>query len=242
MTGNLEKTMIFQAFKTLLKERGVTYSDLAERTRSSESTIKRIFSLEECSLTRLVEMLDTVGLSLSDVVAFAAEKKVESSTFSIEAEEFLARSLDYFFVSRKLFHHRSVTEVRRREKLSQAAMTKYLKKLDDLKVLKWMPEDKIHFLHADFLRFRDDGPLKKAVYKAWAPKLHALALNNMGDGRHTLRLFSARCSQDLQKMFYLEFEELIDSFLKRAALEQRTQPNKLDSIALRVGLDMSDMT
>ncbi len=248
MTVPPEQTALFAAFKAILKARKISYGELAERTGASESTIKRIFSIEECSLSRLLELLAAVELGLSDLVAFAADRNVDVSQFSAAAEAFLADELDYFFVYRKLFHHRDVEDVRRREGLTRAQMTKYLKKLDDLGVIKWLPGDQVSFEHAEFLKFRDDGPLKTAVYKAWTPKFHRLVVDRMDDPRFGLRLFSARCSPSLRESFIAEFEDMVERFVRRADLDRKTQPDKLEPFAvslasapLRIGLDERDI-
>ncbi len=244
-----EKSLLFAALRAVLKERKVTYKDLAERTGTSESSIKRIFSIEECSLTRLTNLLGAVDIALMDLMEYASHRRVDVTAFTLETEAFFAESLDYFFIYRKLFHHRSVAEVTRRENLTRPQMTKFLRKLDELSIIKWLPEDRIQFLHAEYLKFRDDGPLKAAVYKAWAPKLHAAAVRNMGDGAHTLRLFSARCTPELKADFQRELEDLVDRFIRRASLELKTQPAAVQPLAvsiamapLRVGLDEVDFT
>lgn len=244
-----EKTSLFSAFKAILKERKLTYKDLAQRTHSSESSIKRIFSIEECSLKRLTDMLAAVDVTLADLMEYASQRHVDTATFPLEVEEFFAKSLDYFFIYRKLFHHRSVADVRRRQKLTAAQMAKYLRKLDDLQIIKWLPNDRIQFLHPEYLKFREDGPLKTAVYKAWAPKLHTLVVNNLGDKEHGLRIFSGRCTPELKESFLREYEDLIERFVKRASLEVKTQPTKVQPLAvslalgpLRVGLDELDKT
>ncbi len=244
-----EKAVLFAALKAVLKERKVTYKDLAERTGTSESSIKRLFSIEECSLSRLTDILGAVDIALMDLMEYASQRRIDVSAFTLETEAFFAESLDYFFIYRKLFHHRSVAEVMRRENLTRAQMTKYLRKLDELDIVKWLPEDRIQFLHGEYLKFRDDGPLKTAVYKAWAPKLHDAALKNMGDGAHGLRLFSARCTPELKADFQRELEELVARFIRRASIELKTQPAAVEPLAvsvamapLRVGLDASDFT
>jgi hypothetical protein len=247
MRSTSEKSALFSAFKSILKERKLTYKDLAKRTHSSESSIKRIFSIEECSLTRLTDLLASVDITLSELMEYASQRKVDIASFSPEVEEFFAKHLDCFFIYRKLFHHRSVEEVRRRQKLSAAQMSKYLRKLDDLKIIKWLPNDRIQFLLPEFLKFRDDGPLKAAVYKSWGPKFHQLVISKMGDADHNLRLMSVRCTPELKESFSIEFEAMIARFVKRASLEVKTQPSRVRPLAIslasgpfRIGLDEQD--
>jgi hypothetical protein len=69
----------------------------------------------------------------------------------------------------------------------------------------------------------------------------------MNDGRHLLRLFSGRCTEELKASFLKEYEDLVERFVRRATLETKTQPNAVKSVAvslamgpLRVGLDDCD--
>ena len=193
-------------------------------------------------------MLAVADISLTDLMVYASQRQIDVATFSNETEEFFATNLDCFFFYRKLFHHRTVAETRKRGKYSAAQIAKFLRKLDEMEIVKWHPDDRVQFLYPEYFQFRNEGPLKVAVYKAWAPKLHDAAVRNMGDTEHELRLFSARCTNDLKDEFLREYEDLIDRFFKRASLEIKTQPTKVRPLAvslamapLRVGLDDSDV-
>lgn len=243
-----EKTRLFSALKGILKDRKLTYKDLAEKTSSSESSIKRIFSIEECSISRLTDLLAVAEITLTDLMEYASQREVDVATFDMETEEFFSENLEYFFFYRKLFHHRTLAETRKRGKYTAAQSAKFLRKLDDLGIIKWLPDDRVQFLHPEYFKFRDDGPLKATVYKAWAPMLHNAAVSKMGDGQHMMRIFSARCTTDLRDEFFREFEDLVDRFFRRASLEIKTQPTKVRPLAvslalapLRVGLDESDI-
>lgn len=247
MSSSHDQKEVFRTFKTILKSRKITYAELAERTSSAESTIKRIFAIEECSLSRLIELLDAVNLSLVDLVEVMASTKTEVSSFSYEAETFFAQELDYFMVYRKLFHHKDVATVERRMGLSRQQMTRYLRKLDSLGIIEWRAGDQLRFVHKEFLRFRDDGPLKLAVYRDWAPKFHAMVVQRMLEPDYSLRLFSLRCSPELRASFMQEFNGIVDDLIRRADLETRASPNLVNSMAVslavgpfRIGLDDSD--
>lgn len=245
MQDQRERHELFMAFKSILKHRRISYRDLAEKTEMAESTIKRIFSLEECSLSKLIQIANAVDLSLQDLVAVSEKKSVEASSFSIEAENFLARNLDHFYFYRKLFFFKDVTSLKKECNMSMSQIHKYLKKLDALKVIEWLPEDKIRFLHPSFLQFRSDGPLKSAVYRDWSPSFHQRVLDRLGDDDHFMYVFSAQASDAARTEFLREFQQLAKEFLKSASFELKTQPELVKPVGFcfsagpyRVGLEL----
>ena len=135
MSEQKERHELFIAFKSILKQRRISYRILAEKTEMAESTIKRIFSLEECSLSKLIKIANAVDLSLQDLVTVSEKKSVDASSLSIEAEKFLAKNLEYFYFYRKLFFFKEVTLLKEEYKMNMNQIHKYLKKLDALKIM-----------------------------------------------------------------------------------------------------------
>lgn len=240
-----ERHELFNAFKSILKQRRISYKDLAEKTEMAESTIKRIFSLEECSLSKLLDIAKAADLSLQDLVTISEKKSVEASSFSLEAETFLAKNLDHFYFYRKLFFFKTVASLKEKCHLSTSQIHKYLKKLDALNIIEWLPNDKIRFLQPSFLQFRSDGPLKFAVYRDWTPNFHERVLAHMGDGDHFMYVFSGQASDAARSEFLIELQQLAKEFLKRAAFEQKIQPKLVRPVGFsfssgpyRVGLEL----
>ncbi len=244
MQKQRERHELFIAFKSVLKQRQITYKDLAEKTEMAESTIKRIFSLEECSLSKLIQIAKAAGLSLQDLVSLSEKKSVAVSSFSIEAENFLAKNLDYFYFYRKLFFFKEITPLKEECHMGIGEIHKYLKKLDALKIIEWLPEDRIRFLHPRFLQFRSEGPLKLAAYRDWSPKFYQRVLNQLGSDDHFMHVFSAQASDETRDEFLRELQQLSKEFLKKASFELKTQPQLVKPVGFcfssgpyRFGLD-----
>ena len=60
---SLEYRSIVSILKTALKERGITYADVASHLGVSEQTIKRLFTSQDGPVGRLVEICDFIGIS-----------------------------------------------------------------------------------------------------------------------------------------------------------------------------------
>jgi len=74
---------LFDALKSVLKERGWTYSDLADALDLSEPTIKRLFSDGDCKLSRLLQICDLLDVSLIDL----SDRAQRSADVHIEISE-----------------------------------------------------------------------------------------------------------------------------------------------------------
>ena len=244
MQESQDKKMLFDAFKEILKKRSVSYKVLSKKTGMAESTVKRIFSIEECSLSRLIQLSGAIDLTLHDLVTYAENRNINFSTFSLEAEAYLSKNLSYFFFYRKIFQYKCLKTLLEKESLKKSQVIKFLKKLDQLNIIKWLPEDKIHFLHPSFLRFKEDGPLKESVYRYWFPQFCEKVLLNMQQDNHHLKIFSVKASKESRNEFLSNYNELVNSFLKKASLDIKTQPQNVQPVGVslavgpyRVGLD-----
>ena len=59
---------IVAALKGALKERGITYQQVAEALELSEASVKRLFSERQFSLQRLDQICALLGLEITDLV------------------------------------------------------------------------------------------------------------------------------------------------------------------------------
>src|SRR5262245_51595697 len=76
-----ESARIIEALKRSLKNRGLTYRDLARKVGLSEASIKRVFAEETFSLQRLEHICLAIGLSVSELVRMAGDSQEPRSQY-----------------------------------------------------------------------------------------------------------------------------------------------------------------
>ncbi len=229
---NTEKNALFTAFKEILKSRKVSYKVLADKTNLAESTIKRIFSKEECSISKIIQLAGVLDLTLFDLTSFAKEKTVNTSMFSYEAEKFLSKNLEYFYFYRRLFIHKNLKEILKDKKNKKKLIYSYLRKLDDLEIIEWKSGDKILFKHKGFLKFQKGGPLQTAFYKSWLPKFNKRVLDKMSDDKHEVKAFSASVSKEAKNNFFDKYDEIVKDLLKVSTFEVKTIPREVEPFSV----------
>src|SRR4051812_24387207 len=88
--------------KRLLKERRITYRDLAKTLKISESSVKKLFIAKDCSFARLNDICSTIGVDLGDLLKTAKEYPLKKFRFTEEQEQFLMQNPKCFHIYVKL--------------------------------------------------------------------------------------------------------------------------------------------
>lgn len=70
----MSRQLIFDALRSHLKTRGISYAELAFGINVAEGTIKRIFTINDCSTERLDEIADFLGIHLVDLFQKESQK------------------------------------------------------------------------------------------------------------------------------------------------------------------------
>src|SRR6185369_16059177 len=100
----IESNQVLGAVKQALRARGVTYRQLGKLVKMSESGVKKLFATGDCSLGRLLEICEAVGVSLEDVAREAPRRDPVSFSATQEAF-FLANPQCFYFLWDLMTHN-----------------------------------------------------------------------------------------------------------------------------------------
>jgi len=186
-------TNVFAVLKQVMKRRGLTYRDLAESVGTSEGAVKNMFLRSTCALERLVEVCGALGLSVSEVFKTAEAHSSEILVLSEEQEQHFADHPDVFRFFRLCFYEElSPRAVKRKWKLDDRALERYLKTLEELGLAERHPGQRLVFLVRGKLRWRPRGPWMKrhlaAINELAAERVLAEAQSYYSLGFSTLTL------------------------------------------------------
>lgn len=92
MKAAMSRLYIFDALRTHLKNRGISYSELAFGINVAEGTIKRIFTKNDCSTERLDEIAQYLDIHLVDLFQKKPPNKHLIDQLSRESEEQLVKN------------------------------------------------------------------------------------------------------------------------------------------------------
>jgi len=131
--NSIDFDRLCRTLKTIMKNRKITYRELAERLEMSESGVKKIMSGKDCSLNRLLSICDSIGVSFPDVVEAARNRDPKVVRLTQEQIDFFMENPNYFqcFIELgKAQHDRE--KLAERTGLDAQSIERYLLKLDRL--------------------------------------------------------------------------------------------------------------
>jgi transcriptional regulator with XRE-family HTH domain len=221
--------------KKALKEKRITYAQMAQDLGLSESGIKKIFAARDGSFQRLVQIAKYVGLSVAELVEDTRSTKVGFT--DKEQSEFL-KDVRLFHAYWMLVYERaSLEQVQAGLKISKAEAFKLARKLDALNLIKLLPGDRVLVPAIQVIHWDTDGEFIRKIYKEWSRGLVSdVAKPKSTDGEY----FLIRYLQ-MTKKTYADFiaaqEHLADEFIRRSIQEMRTQSTGLEHVRWLIAAD-----
>jgi transcriptional regulator with XRE-family HTH domain len=133
----LDSAHILETLKHALKVRKISYRDLAGRLKMSEAGIKKMFQSESLTVTRLIEICRVMGIGLDALIEAGKNPPVKVLRLSQMQNSFFAKHSNYFLFFLKLIYEgATVEEIVKENHFSSQDVFKFLKKLDDLGLIK----------------------------------------------------------------------------------------------------------
>ena len=143
------KDLNIQAMKIIknkAKSLGLTQNDLAIRINVSLPTIKRWYGGGTITLESLHTLVSEVGLTLTEVFSSIENAVSEYFHYTEEQELFFSTHLNYLAYFDNILRGLSPIQIQRKFKLTEKKNILYLSKLDKLKLIEWLPKNKVNLL------------------------------------------------------------------------------------------------
>jgi DNA-binding Xre family transcriptional regulator len=235
MIAKEQSHRIFQTLKRVLKGQQVTYGMLAKKLHLSEAAIKRIFAQESCSLDRLTEICEAVDISIFDLVSAARNTQVEEYSLGGEAESFFEKNLNYFRFYRKLSHHKTLNTFRCEDRLDEASIRKYLKKLQQLGLIEVLEKDKIIFKHKGYLKVDEDSGLYRRFFKEFTPEFFSKILSSGSKDHHFLHFSTGLMPINLNQLIQ-DLHQLRKKYREQGYIDQHLSKTDAESVSVVIGV------
>ena len=150
---------VMKIVKNKAKSLGLTQNDLAKRLKVSLPTIKRWYGGGTITLESLHSLVAEVGLTLTEVFSSFENKVCENFQYTEEQEFFFSSNPDYLAYFDNLLRGLIPAQIQKKFKLTEKKTILYLSKLDKLKLIEWMPKNKIRLLVKGEPIWKADGVL-----------------------------------------------------------------------------------
>lgn len=160
-----QSAALIDTLKQALRDRRMTYATVARRLGMSEANVKRMFSSRRFSLTRLEEICQLVQLELTDLVRLYEESRQRITELTLEQEGELVNDIKLLLVAVAVRNRLSLEEIIDYYRISKTECIRYLARLDRLKIIDLLPENRIRLRIDEAFRWIPNGPIERFFEK-----------------------------------------------------------------------------
>jgi len=154
-------TTIIKVVKKQLRAQGLTYADVAIALELSEASVKRLFAEQNFTLQRMEVISELLGLELSELMQLVAKEQQQLSELSVAQEQEIADDLPLLLVTVCVMNHYSFQEIIDDYEISETECIRKLAKLDKLKLIELLPNNRIKLLIAPNFKWQPRGPIQQ---------------------------------------------------------------------------------
>jgi transcriptional regulator with XRE-family HTH domain len=152
---------LVDSLKRELRARNITYAGVARRLGMSEASVKRMFSRKEFTLSRLDAICELAGMEFSDLARTLAAQDAVISQLTYEQEKELVENHRLMAVALSTLNHWSFEQIVSFYDFDAAECTRLLARLDRLKFIELLPNNRIRLLVSRAFAWLPDGPIQR---------------------------------------------------------------------------------
>src|SRR6185436_7542161 len=138
--------VLVDTLKRELRSRGITYAAVAGHLGLSEASVKRMFARKELTLSRLDRICELAAMEFTELARLIAPPEAVISQLSYEQEKELVENPKLMLVALCTLNHWSFEDIVAAYELAPAECVKLLARLDRLKFIELLPDNRIRLL------------------------------------------------------------------------------------------------
>jgi transcriptional regulator with XRE-family HTH domain len=152
---------LVDGLKRELRARNITYAAVARRLGLSEASVKRMFSRKEFTLSRLDAICELAGLEFSDLARSLGAQDAVISQLTYEQEKEFVENHRLMAVALSCLNHWTFEQIVSFYDIDAPECTRLLARLDRLKFIELMPENRTRLLVSRAFTWIPDGPIQR---------------------------------------------------------------------------------
>ena len=156
---------LIETLKQALKQHRLTYADVAYKLEMSEANIKRMFATKRFSLDRLEDICNLMQLELSDLFQLYEESRQRITQLTLEQEKELMSDASLLLVAVSVRNRLSFADIIHNYDIETTECIRHLAKLDKLKIIDLLPNNRIKLRIDENFRWLSNGPIEKFFEK-----------------------------------------------------------------------------
>ncbi|MFT6123600.1 MAG: DNA-binding Xre family transcriptional regulator [Oleiphilaceae bacterium] len=203
-----QTTAIIKVLKRTLKAHEKRYSDVAEALNLSEASVKRLFSEEHFSLKRLDQICNFLGIEITDLLSSMKDEK-QLQSLTAEQEKQLVADTPLLLVANSVLNHCSFDDIMDIYAFPETELIQYLAKLDRLRIIQLLPNNRIKVLVDRSFSWLKNGPIINFFEEQVKKDFFNSRFNRPGEKRLFLVGMLSRASNEA---FQRKLERLSEEF------------------------------
>lgn len=156
-----QATLLVDVVKKTLRRRGLTYVDVAKGLKLSESSIKRMFAQRHLSLNRLEQVCGLMNLEIADLLELTRAAEGRVSELSEDQERELVSDPKLLLVGTLAISHWGAAKILETYRFSETELVGLLVRLDRLRIIDLLPENRIKVRLQRNFNWRKGGPIQR---------------------------------------------------------------------------------
>ena len=156
-----QTSALIATLKRSLRAQGVTYAQVAEALELSEASVKRLFSEQQLSLSRLETICQLLGLEFIDLVQLMAQQQPKVSQLSVSQEREIAGDIERLLVTICVLNHWRLEDITQHYDIDKPKVIKHLIKLEQLELIELLPGNHIKLRVAGNFHWQTNGPIQQ---------------------------------------------------------------------------------
>lgn len=156
---------LIKTLKTALKAHGKTYADVAVELNLTEASVKRLFSKQSFSLDRLDKVCHMLDMEITDLVQLMNEQQQRLQQLTVEQEQDITADVTLTLVAVCVLNKWTMENILAYFRISETECIRHLARLDRLKVIELLPNNRIKLLVAPSFSWRKNGPIQSFFQK-----------------------------------------------------------------------------
>ena len=152
---------LIDTLKKELRINHITYVYIGQVLGLSESSIKRLFSDGDMSLSRLEKMCEIIGIDISHLAEKATEARRHILELSYEIEKELTADEKLLMIAVHLIYGWSYEQILKKYHIDIHEGQRYLTRLDNMSIIELLPENKVRIILSPNFQWIKDGPIQQ---------------------------------------------------------------------------------
>ena len=152
---------LIDVVKKQLKAQGLTYVDVADKLQLSEASVKRLFAEQNFTLQRIESIADLLGFELSELMQLVTKQQQQLTELTIEQEQEIANDISLLLVTVCVMNSYTFQDILDDYQISETECIRKLAKLDKLKLIELLPNNRIKLLIAPNFKWQKRGPIQR---------------------------------------------------------------------------------